>query len=151
MLAIALVDIRDRVIHDSASLGLSLCLFAWRWTLDGSPWAALTGGALAFLGAEILRRLYRRVRGREGLGTGDVGLIGAAGLALSPATMAPFLIATGGFGLLWGGVSSLGPRRADGAEQGFPFAPALMAGLALVILMTGFGGDFPGVLDLFKP
>ncbi len=151
MMAIALVDIRDRVIHDGASLGLGLCLIAWRWVLDGTPWAALTGGVLAFLGAEVLRRLYRRLRAREGLGAGDVGLIGMAGLALSPTTMALFLIAAGGLGLLWGGMSSLLSKRGGLAEEGFPFAPALMGGVALAILGTGFGGGFPSVLYLSSP
>lgn len=150
MLAIALVDIRDRVIHDMASLGLGLCLLSWRWTLEGAPWAALAGGTLAFLGADMLRHLYRRLRAREGLGTGDVGVIAAAGMALSLGTLAPFLIVAGGFGVLWGLISRCLSRRKSEEEQGFPFAPSLMAGLALAILLAGSAAGFSDVLRLSK-
>ncbi len=87
MIAIAAIDARRFVIPDRlvlAALVLGLCAAAmpsparWATNLAG---AALRGVVLAllFLG---FRALYRRGRGREGLGLGDVKLAGVAGVWL---------------------------------------------------------------------
>ena len=87
MVAIAAVDVRRFIIPDeltAAALVLGLVYAAmeetdiWAQTL---AWSVLRGAisALAFLGVRIL---YRRLRGREGIGLGDVKLAGVAGVWL---------------------------------------------------------------------
>jgi leader peptidase (prepilin peptidase)/N-methyltransferase len=92
MVAIAAVDSRRFIIPDeltAAALALGLAYAAvedpemWMQTL---AWAALRGfvPALAFLGVRVG---YRRWRGREGIGLGDVKLAAVAGVWLDWATI----------------------------------------------------------------
>jgi leader peptidase (prepilin peptidase) / N-methyltransferase len=84
MVAIAVVDARRFIIPDeltAAALALGLVYAAasesdiWMRAL---AWAALRGAisSLVFLG---VRAVYRRLRGRDGIGLGDVKLAGVAG------------------------------------------------------------------------
>ena len=87
MFAIAAVDARRFIIPDeltAAALALGLAYAAIEdidMLAQALALAALRGGvsALAFLG---LRALYRRLRGRHGIGLGDVKLAGVAGVWL---------------------------------------------------------------------
>ena len=92
MVAIAAVDARRFIIPDeltAAALALGLAYAAvgdpemWPQTV---AWAVLRGfaPALAFLGVRVG---YRRWRGREGIGLGDVKLAGVAGVWLDWTTI----------------------------------------------------------------
>jgi leader peptidase (prepilin peptidase) / N-methyltransferase len=92
MVAIAAVDARRFIIPDeltAAALALGLAYAAiegadpWAQAL---AWAVLRGAvpALAFLG---VRAAYRRWRGLEGIGLGDVKLAGVAGVWLDYPTI----------------------------------------------------------------
>jgi leader peptidase (prepilin peptidase) / N-methyltransferase len=92
MVAIAAVDARRFIIPDeltAAALALGLAYAAIgdadTWVL-ALAWAVLRGGvpAAAFLG---VRAAYRRWRGLEGIGLGDVKLAGVAGVWLDWATI----------------------------------------------------------------
>jgi leader peptidase (prepilin peptidase)/N-methyltransferase len=84
MVAIAAIDLRSFLIpnHLSAA-GFSLALLhALAYEPDAMLWAVmvavLRGGILA-LGFFALRSLYARLRGRQGIGLGDVKLAAVAG------------------------------------------------------------------------
>jgi leader peptidase (prepilin peptidase) / N-methyltransferase len=87
MIAIAIIDARRFIIPDeltAAALALGLLHAVIQepdMVLQALSTAALRGAvvALALFG---LRGLYRRVRGREGIGLGDVKLAGVAGVWL---------------------------------------------------------------------
>lgn len=86
-LAIAVVDARYFVIPNELSAAAFALALVHAAAADAEPlqavlFAALRGGVLAllFLG---LREGYRRLRGRDGLGLGDVKLAGVAGAWLS--------------------------------------------------------------------
>jgi leader peptidase (prepilin peptidase) / N-methyltransferase len=87
MVAIAGVDARRFIIPDeltAAALGLGLVYAAIGETdelVQALAWSALRGAvpALVFLG---VRAVYGRLRGREGIGLGDVKLAGVAGVWL---------------------------------------------------------------------
>jgi leader peptidase (prepilin peptidase)/N-methyltransferase len=87
MIAIAVVDARRFIIPDEltvAALALGFVHAALQDTdalAQSLAFAALRGGALA-LAFWGLRVGYRRLRGREGIGLGDVKLAGVAGVWL---------------------------------------------------------------------
>jgi leader peptidase (prepilin peptidase) / N-methyltransferase len=95
-LAIAVIDARRFIIPDEltvAALALAIAnagLDAWPdgWsTVLENVGAALLRGAVLALGFLALRALYHRLRGREGIGLGDVKLAGVAGAWLGWATI----------------------------------------------------------------
>jgi len=87
MIAIAVVDARRFIIPDEltvAALALGFLHAAIQdsgMVVEALANAALRGAvlALAFFGLQVL---YRRIRGREGIGLGDVKLAGVAGVWL---------------------------------------------------------------------
>ena len=86
-IAIAVIDARYFIIPNELSAACFALALAYAATTEAQPlqavfFALLRGAVLAllFLG---LRELYRRLRGRDGLGLGDVKLAGCAGAWLS--------------------------------------------------------------------
>ena len=87
MFAIAIIDARQFVIpNELIAIGLGLGLVhagiaASETAIEGIALAAIRAAALAlaFLG---LRVIYSRLRGRQGIGLGDVKLAGVAGIWL---------------------------------------------------------------------
>ena len=86
-IAIAVIDARYFIIPNELSAACFALALAYAATTEPQPlqavfFALLRGAVLAllFLG---LRELYRRLRGRDGLGLGDVKLAGCAGAWLS--------------------------------------------------------------------
>ena len=69
------------------------------------------------------------MRGRHGLGLGDVKFLGVAGLWLGAAWLPAFFVVSG----LAGAVLGLAWRRL-GRGATFPFGPALAAGLMALVL-----------------
>ena len=97
----------------------------------------LAGGALAGGVAYAIRYAFKRLRGRDALGLGDVKYFAVAGLWLGPSGLPAFMVVTGvagiAFALLW--------RRLGGGCE-FPFGPALALGLFICLL-------FPELVRLF--
>ena len=92
MIAIAAVDARHFIIPDALSatallLGLVYAaLDPWQSVLESLEMALLRGVVLAAC-FFALRALYFRIRGREGIGLGDVKLAGVAGVWLDWTTI----------------------------------------------------------------
>jgi leader peptidase (prepilin peptidase)/N-methyltransferase len=80
LLALAVIDLRHFLLPDVLTLPLTAVGIAIAW-LDGP--AALRDAAIGALAGfavfAAVAMLYRRLRGREGLGLGDAKLLGAAG------------------------------------------------------------------------
>jgi leader peptidase (prepilin peptidase)/N-methyltransferase len=88
MIAIAVIDARNFIIPNKlvlAALALG-CLDAWMAQSGASAPVALLVAVLRGLGVAvafwILRAGYVRLRGREGIGLGDIKLAGVAGIWL---------------------------------------------------------------------
>jgi leader peptidase (prepilin peptidase)/N-methyltransferase len=93
-------------------------------------------GALAFVGFA-----YAGLRGREGLGDGDVGMMGLIGAFVGWQGVFPVLGAAALAGLLIGGAVLW--RRGAGWSAHVPFAPFLALG-ALVVYALGLWRGLPG-------
>lgn len=120
---ISFQDIKKGLIPDSLVLGI-LLLGLFQVSLENLLSVMILGA-----GGYALYRFYPLVRGKEGLGLGDVKLIGASGLWIMPSQIPLFLILTGLGGvlmtLLWK-VLKKGPR--------FPLGPALAFALGICIV-----------------
>jgi len=84
LLTLAAIDFRDGILPDMLTLpliaaGLVATYFLAPWQMLDSAIGAVAGFAIFAL----VRWLYRRLRGREGLGLGDAKLLAAAGAWVS--------------------------------------------------------------------
>ncbi len=134
LIALAVIDARHLLLPDALTLPLVPAGLAIAWFVDPAklPGHAL-GAAAGFLALAAVGIVYRRLRGREGIGLGDAKLFAAAGAWVSweglPSTL--LLAAAGALaGHLLG--ARLTGRRLEGRE--LPFGPYLAAALWLVWL-----------------
>lgn len=151
MIAIAVVDARRFIIPDelsAAALGLGLAIAAWQADdMMAALGAAMLRGAALALAFWGLRALYRRLRGQDGLGLGDVKLAGVAGVWLDWATI-PVAIEIAALSAL--AVCAVRYCRDRGAVAsttkmpfGLFFAPAIwIAWLLGATLLAGSGLSF---------
>lgn len=131
LLALAVVDLEHGLLPDVLTLAAIPPALALRGLLDGPDGLLLAGlGAIAGGGgAWLLRAGFRAVTGRDGLGLGDVKVLAVAGLLLPPLAWPLYLLLAGVLGVVLG----LG-WRATGRGAVFPFGPALIAALLVVVL-----------------
>src|SRR5271167_4257668 len=134
MLAVTVIDWRLLVIPDelnalAAVLGVAAVGFE-RWGVMPAPVLhALTRGAVTAALFFAFRFLYRQLRGREGIGLGDVKLAGVAGIWLdwTSLTVAVDIAALTALGFVASGVILL--RRPPDPRAKLPFgtffAPAI--------------------------
>lgn len=80
LLALAWIDAGHMRLPDVLTLPLLLAGLAATWWLDPDALAAhALGAAAGYLSIAGLAAVYRRLRGRDGIGMGDAKLLGAAG------------------------------------------------------------------------
>ncbi len=144
LLTLALIDARHFLLPDVLTLPLipAGLLFTW-WSDQGFAGPGLlfhhlAGAVIGFGGLYGLGWLYRRLRGREGLGMGDAKLLAAAGA----------WVGWGGLGsvLLWAALPALvaaviwGRLRGDlSASMAVPFGTFLAFGFWLTWLYGPVG------------
>jgi leader peptidase (prepilin peptidase)/N-methyltransferase len=137
--AIAVIDARSFIIPDELNVGGIILGLAFAGLTDpsvteGLTLALLRGGVLALVFFAI-RAAYRRLRGRDGLGLGDVKLAAMAGIWLDW-TMIPIAIdIAAGTALAAYGLRQLAVGRAIRSTGRLPFglffAPAIWLGWVL--------------------
>lgn len=134
LLILIAVDLAHYIIPDSLQLAFVPLALMYRHIIAQAPWSEiLTGGALGLGLGLLLHYGYRYIRHKEGLGFGDVKLLGVIGLWLDGWTLVPFCFFAGLFGILTGLVL----RR-----QRFPFGPALAAALFLCVAFPALPAAF---------
>ncbi len=148
LLFAALADIRTLELPDVVTLGL-IPAGLGAALLRGGPDAAVQGAAAAVLGFAALGAvawLYRRTRGREGLGMGDAKLLAAAGAWTAPLAL-PWIIAGAAAATLLGlGIARLAGTRIP-ADMAVPFGPGLaLAAFAAHLVVSVQAGVWPGLI-----
>ncbi|MEE1611410.1 prepilin peptidase [Microvirga sp. CF3016] len=131
-LAISVVDARWLIIPNAlnaANAGGGLAFAA----LDGSTSlsASLIGSVLGFAMLLIFRASYRSIRGRDGLGLGDVKFMAGAGLWVGWHGLAPILFVSSLSALLFLGLCRVFSGRFDPQHE-LPFGPFLCIGTSTV-------------------
>lgn len=144
--AVLWIDLEHRIIPDEISLGgtaLGLALSHWTVGLPG----ALLGAAAGAGGLFLVGWLYERLRGREGMGMGDVKLAAMLGAFLGLPGIALTVLAASFFGAAVG-IALVLSRRGTGATA-LPFGSFLAPAAMLSLLWgpriwTWYAGFFSG-------
>lgn len=132
LLALAWIDAERMLLPDVLTLGLLLAGLVAAWALtsgapfSGAPFSgALFDRALGAAAGFILLRgvgaIYRRVRGREGLGGGDAKLLAAIGAWVGWQALPMVLLGAALFGI----ATALLRREGLRAQMAVPFGPGL--------------------------
>lgn len=135
LIAGSFIDFETFLLPDRITLGGTVLALAASFVLeDGPGWrSALIGAGTGAAFFWVLQRSYRLIRGREGLGTGDVKLIAMIG-AMTGITGLPLSILIGS---LTGAVGSIvyAIRPGEGGVRGrVPFGPFLCLGCMVYVL-----------------
>jgi leader peptidase (prepilin peptidase)/N-methyltransferase len=102
LLALALLDARHGWLPDRLTVALAAAGLAVGLAGLPPPFVdRLIGGVAGFLVFAFVRHAYRLLRGREGMGGGDVKLLGAIGLWLGWRILPMVLLGAALAGLLW--------------------------------------------------
>ena len=137
LVVLSVVDIDYGYLPNPLQFATGVLAPGWWMTQIDPATAALSGVIagllLAGLGCAI-RWVFQRLRGREGLGLGDVKLLGIAGLWLGLAPVPAFLILAGFLGAVMAFI-----WRVTGRGPEFPFGPALGLSLFLCLVLTALG------------
>jgi len=134
LLALAVIDLRDGLLPDGLTLPLVPLGLAVAYLEDPSTLVPRAIGAVAgYAVFAFVRIFYRRLRGRDGLGLGDVKLLAAAGAWVSwdglPSVV--LIAAIAGLGaVLIGAVAG----RRIAVDQRLAFGPSLCLATWLVWL-----------------
>lgn len=133
LLAAALVDRRRLLLPDPITLPLLLAgvAAAFFGVAPATPLLSLSGAALGFAFMVLVARLYRFVRGREGLGLGDAKLVAAAGAWCGPLAL-PRVLFIGALCALLAALLSGAWRR---PRDPLPFGPWLALAFFSVLLV----------------
>jgi leader peptidase (prepilin peptidase)/N-methyltransferase len=134
LLALSVCDWENTVLPDALTLPLLLFgLVANSWLWPPSITDHALAAALGYLAFRILAVLYRRLRGREGLGGGDAKLLAAAGAWLGVAALPWVVLGAAIAGIALAGGLALSGRRVTGRTI-LPFGPCLAIAIWLVWL-----------------
>jgi prepilin signal peptidase PulO-like enzyme (type II secretory pathway) len=122
-------DLRHHRIADAHSLGvLALALATLLVDPVQRPFNMALGVMTGGLSLEVLRRVYRRVRGKDGLGFGDVKFVAAAGAWVGPLGIPYLVLLASVSGLAFAILLHLF-RGTTGFSERIAFGPHLAVGL----------------------
>ena len=139
LLLIAVVDAEHFWLPDILTWPLAITgLAAAAWVTQGLPWLQVIGLVAGFVSLWALARLYRMVRGREGLGGGDPFLFAGAGAWVGLFGLPSVLLyaCVGGFAVV---AARLIVRRAVASTDRLPLGTFLAMGIWLTWLYGPLG------------
>lgn len=137
LLAIAVWDARTLRIPDFLSLPLVAAGLAAAWAVSRLPLLDhLIGAVCGYLILFLVAFLYRRVRGREGLGLGDAKLLAAGGAWLGWAAL-PSVVLAASFTGLGHALVLVALKRGQGRRE-LPFGPHIAFAILLIWLIGPF-------------
>ena len=139
LIAASVVDLRQQIIPDWASLGLVLAglLATYRFAPGDLGLHAVTGLGW-FVGLAVISEGYFRWRGIDGFGLGDAKLMAAAGAWLGPAgSLSVLAMASTAAVLAILGTAAMRGRALSG-KTGIPFGPFIVLSIWIVWLYGAF-------------
>ena len=143
LLVLSAVDAMVFRLPDTLTLPLLVAGLAVAWWLPGGEVLDhAIGGAIGLALLFGVSFAYRRIRGREGLGLGDVKLAGAAGTWLGWQALPSVILLASCAGLVWVGIA-VARRGGSALGERIPFGVALSLAIWIVWLY--------GPVELFGP
>lgn len=144
LLALALLDLRHFWLPDRLVAALAVAaMLPSAFGLPPALFDRLVGGVAAWLAFMAIRFLYRRLRGREGMGAGDAKLFGALGLWLGWRLLPLLLLLAALGGLAVALATAIGRGGIDRSSR-LPFGLFLALASWPLELLLLFGGLAPG-------
>ncbi|HSH47260.1 MAG TPA: A24 family peptidase [Halomonas sp.] len=134
LLAMAVIDLRTRLLPDALTLPLLWAGLLYQLVIGPIPLGDAVIGAMAgYLALWSFYWLFKLITGKEGMGYGDFKLLAALGAWLGWQYLPPVLILSAGLGALIGILVQLAIPRLRGAP--LPFGPwlALAGWVALLV------------------
>jgi leader peptidase (prepilin peptidase)/N-methyltransferase len=140
LLGLAVIDAETGFLPDMLTLPLlALGLGASFLAQPPSPQSAFLGALIGGGGLALLATFYRRIRGQEGLGGGDVKLVAAGGAWCGGFMLPVILLIASLSGLLFAAVQMLRGRKEAQLTAELRFGPFLCAGIAASYLAALHG------------
>lgn len=137
---IAVIDARRQIIPDVLNLLLAACGLALTYASQARSPILLLAEAIAVMGLfGMLSILYRRFRGRSGLGWGDVKFMGAATCWVGLPGIPLVTLMASASGLAYVLIRQL-TARGISPQTRIAFGPHLSLGLLVVWLANAYGG-----------
>lgn len=125
LLVLSLIDLKDRILPDCLTLPLVVAGLGLSWVLDpGNLWLHALAAAAGFLVFLTVESVYRRIRGRSGLGRGDAKLIAASGAWVSLPGLPSVILFASATALIWVVLRRRGTANLSAATA-VPFGPFL--------------------------
>lgn len=119
LVVVTFVDLDEWIIPDEVSLpGIAVGVVARPLLFDEVWWSGLAGAALGAGILMVVRVGYDLLKGQEGMGLGDVKLLGMIGAWLGPTGLLPTVIVASFSGAIIGGLLLwLAPGEQEGDEE----------------------------------
>lgn len=134
LLALAAIDLRHLLLPDALCLPLVPAGLAVAWAIDPALLSDhLLGALLGFVAFAAIALVYRRLRGRDGLGMGDAKLLAAAGAWLGWLALPSVVLIAAVAGLSLALAGALAGGKLAWSSR-IAFGPHLALGLWLVWL-----------------
>ncbi|MDY7016734.1 MAG: A24 family peptidase [Nitrospirota bacterium] len=127
LIPIGLIDLTNWIIPDTLTYpGMVLGLFLGPWLGVVPLKAALLGGIMGAGSFLLIRLVYGWIRGHEGMGLGDVKLMGMVGVFLGPFALGNVVLFSALLGLLFGVTGII--KEGKGLKAAVPFGFCIALG-----------------------
>lgn len=138
LITLALVDHQTKLLPDLLTiplLWLGLLLQLFPATASFGLEMAVIGAVLGYLPLWGLAQAYRLIRGRDGLGMGDLKLLAAMGAWSGPWVLPPVIFAAALGAIIWFVLQRVLRRRGGHMHEEHPFGPWLILAYLLIVLL----------------
>jgi len=144
LVVLAFVDARIKLLPDALTLpllwlGIVMQLFPETRTV-GLEYAVI-GAVAGYLPLWLLALAYRKVRGLDGLGMGDLKLLAAMGAWSGPFLLPQVLLLAALIAIAFFVIERVLRRSTDGIHEERPFGPSIVASYFIVLLFMYFLGS----------
>ena len=139
LLVLAAVDYQTKLLPDALTLpllwlGILIQLFPETRTVGLEM--SVIGAVAGYLPLWLLAQAYRLIRGRDGLGMGDLKLLAAMGAWSGPFLLPQVLLLAALLAIAVFVIERVLRRSADGLHDERPFGPSIVAAYFIVLLFT---------------